>query len=150
MKKVEETVHVPAKTYVRTKYVASDGEEFYSEDQCLRHERNLEIDNHPVFKTRISNVEIFNTDYMGTLYYLTSGKDYNFFVETMQIRKNKLDENFSKYGAGWYLYWFVDGDYFCDEYYLYNYDAYTNEIKSEFAKWEEDMRSKMNGVNNGD
>lgn len=150
MKKVEETVHVPVKTYVRTKYVASDGEEFWNENQCLRHEHKLKIDNHPVFKTRIPNVEIFNTDYTGTLYHLSCEDDYNFFVETMEIRDNYLNSDFFKYGAGWYLYWFVDGDYYSDEYNFYNYNNYANEVRSELAKWEEDMRNKMGGVFDGD
>lgn len=145
MKKIEETVHVPAKTYIRTKYVASDGEEFCSEYECVRHEQKLEIDNHPVFKTCILNIEVFDTDYTGTLYYLSNKEDYNFFIKIMKINSMNLIQDFSRYGAGWYLYWYSNDDgYYYGDHNLYNYNKYVNKIKSELAKWEEDINNKIN------
>ena len=65
MKVVEKECYVPAKTYIDKTYVASDGKEFRLESDCLRYEKQLAIDNHPMYKTAIRNIDTFSVSVPG-------------------------------------------------------------------------------------
>ena len=45
MKVVTEEHYIPERRYTTTKYIASDGKEFSTEEACLIHEKQLEIEN---------------------------------------------------------------------------------------------------------
>ena len=144
MKVVEKECHVPARTYIDKKYVASDGREFIFESDCLRYEKQLEIERHTLYATAIKDAETFYDSYRATLYYISSKEDYDFFKETQGIdveKENYFDSNFNKYGAGWYLYHIEDGGDYPDDKYLLNYDAYEKMIESELEEYKSRMRS---------
>lgn len=145
MKVVEKECHVPARTYIDKKYVASDGKEFIFESDCLRYEKQLEIEKHPVYTSAIRSVYLFEEGYGATLYYLSSQEDYEFFIETQGFdKKYYFQSDFDEYGAGWYLYWCEDGGDYPDDHYLKNYDAYEKRIESDWEEYKSDMRSRMN------
>lgn len=145
MKVVEKECHVPARTYIDKKYVASDGKEFIFESDCLRYEKQLEIEKHPVYTSAIRRVCLFEEGYGATLYYLSSQEDYDFFIETQGFdKKYYFWSDFDEYGAGWYLYWCEDGGDYPDDHYLKNYDAYEKQVESDWEEYKSDMRSRMN------
>ena len=144
MKVVEKECHVPARTYIDKKYVASDGREFIFESNCLRYEKQLAIESHPIYTTAIKDAETFWDSYRATLYYISNKEDYDYFKETQGIdveNEYYFDSNFNKYGAGWYLYHIEDGGDYPDYKYLRNYDAYEKMIESELAEYKSRMRS---------
>lgn len=144
MKVVEKECHVPARTYIDKKYVASDGKEFIFESDCLKYEECLAIESHPIYTTAIKDAETFWDSYRATLYYFSSKEDYDFFKKTQGIDVEKeyyFDSNFNKYGAGWYLYHIEDGGDYPDYKYLRNYDAYEKMIESEWEEYKSHMRS---------
>ena len=144
MKVVEKECHVPARTYIDKKYVASDGKEFIFESDCLRYEKRLEIESHPIYTTAIRRVCLFEEGYGATLYYLSSKEDYEFFIETQGFdRKYYFRSDFDEYGAGWYIYWCEDGGDYPDDHYLKNYDAYEKRIETDWEEYKYDMRSRM-------
>lgn len=144
MKVVEKKCHIPAKTYIDKKYIALDGKEFISENDCLRYEKQLAIESHPIYTTAIKNVDLFEEGYIATLYYLSSKEDYEFFIETQDInRKYCFNSDFDECGAGWYIYWCEDGGDYPDEHFLKNYDAYERRIESDWGKYKSYMRSRM-------
>lgn len=145
MKVVEKECHVPARTYIDKKYIASDGKEFSFESDCLRYEEQLAIGSHPIYATAIKNAETFYDSYRATLYYISSKEDYDFFKKTQGIDVEKeyyFDSNFNEYGAGWYLCHIEDGGDYPDNTYLWNYDAYEKMIESEL----EEYKSRMRGL----
>jgi hypothetical protein len=144
MKVVEKECYVPARTYIDKKYVASDGKEFIFESDCLKHEKRLEIESHPIYTSAIRHVWLFEEGYGATLYYLSNQEDYEFFIETQGFdKKYYFHSDFDKYGAGWYLYWYEDGGDYPDDHYLKNYDAYEKQMDSDWEEYKADMRSKM-------
>lgn len=145
MRVVEKECYVPARTYIDKKYVASDGKEFIFESDCLRYEKQLEIEKHPVYTSAIRHVCLFEEGYGATLYYLSNQEDYEFFIETQGFdEKYYLQSDFDEYGAGWYLYWCEDGGDYLDDHYLKNYNAYEKRIESDWEEYKSDMRSRMN------
>ena len=144
MKIVEKEYCIPAKTVITTIYVASDGKEFISEYDCMQYEKQLEIKNHPTYKSMIENVSTFEDEHYGTLHYISSQEDYEYFKETKGIKNNyRFDSNFDEYGAGWYLYWTEDGGDYPDDKYLKNYDAYESDVESRWNEYKKYMRHKM-------
>ena len=99
MKIVTEEHYVPERRYTTTKYIASDGKEFTTEDACLVHEDLLEIKNHPVFKNCIIDILTFDDEHRGILYYLSNEDDYNFLVKNLGLRRNdSINSDFYDYG----------------------------------------------------
>lgn len=144
MKIVEEEHYIPARTYIDKKYVASDGRRFISESDCLRYEKQVEIEKHPIYATAIKGVCLFEEGYGATLYYISSQEDYEFFIETQGFDgKYYFYSDFDEYGAGWYLYWCEDGGDCPDDYYLNYYDAYEKQIDSDWEEYKSNMRSRM-------
>ena len=146
MKIIEKERSVPAWTYIETMYIASDGKEFTSKDACLRYEKQLEIESHPIYKSSIKDVYTFEDEHYVTLYYISNQEYYEYFKETQGIKNNRhFDSDFEKYGAGWYLFYTVDGG--CtingDDFFLYNYDAYEKDIEARWSEYKEDIRLKM-------
>ena len=140
MKVVTEEKYIPAKTCTITKYIASDGKEFADEDMCLRYEEQIEVMNHPVFKSRIANLISYDDDYNVTLYYIRDKKDYDFLIKHRPISpEDQVYSDFEKYGEGWYLFWVECAD--C--YNIYNYDAYEKQMESNWKEYKEKMHSLM-------
>lgn len=144
MKVVEKECYVPARTYIDKKYVASDGKEFTFESDCLRYEKQLKIESHPIYASAIKHVYLFEEGCYATLYYLSSQEDYEFFVETQDFNKYYFDSDFDEYGSGWYLCWCEDGGDYPDNHYLQNYNAYEKRIDLCWQKYKSDIRSMMN------
>lgn len=145
MRIVEKECYIPAKTYIDKIYIASDDKEFSRENDCLRYEKRLEIESHPIYTSAIKNVCLFEEGYGATLYYLSNKEDYEFFIETQGFDKRYyFDSDFDEYGTGWYLYWCEDGGDYPDEHHLMNYDVYEKQIDSDWKEYKSDMRSRMN------
>lgn len=146
MKVVTEECYIPESRYTITKYIASDGKKFSTEEACLIYERQLEIENHPVIQNAILDIEIYRDEYYGSLYYLSNEDDYEFLIKALNIRASqysKLSSDFDDYGEGWYLYWCEHGSYH-DYHELHNYNAYVKQIEIDFKEWKEDIQKKLN------
>lgn len=144
MKVVTEEHYIPAKTYTTTKYITLDGKEFQNEDDCLRHEKYLEIINHPVFKSKIETVGTFDDEHRGCLYYLRNKEDYDFLINHSGFSHGDyIDSNFEEYGGGWYLFWCENGGDYYDFYNICNYDAYEKNIESDWKEYKEKMHKLM-------
>lgn len=144
MKVVTEEHYIPEKRYTTSKYIASDGVEFSTECDCLRHEEYLEVINHPVFKSCIENVFTYGDEYLADLYYISSEDDYKFLLEHLGLMRSiRCRSDFYKYNSGWYLYWSESGGDNPDEHYLLNYNAYVEEIEDSIKDWKTSIQSKL-------
>ena len=148
MKVVTEEHYVPERRYTITKYIASDGKEFHAKADCSRHEEQLEIMSHPVFKNCIIDIHTFDDEYRGILYYLSSEDDYKFLIKCLGLKFNDgINSNFYDYGKGWYLYWCEDWGDCSAHHHIYNYNAYVEEIETDLKEWKDAIQNKMNEVN---
>ena len=143
----EKEITIPAKTYIERKYIASDGTEFTSEDSCLWYEKNLEINQHPVYVNAIENVYTYDEDYVATLFYFSNEEDYKFFLNSkgFSIKRDykynhKLESDFKNYGAGWYICWSYSWGDFCDTYYIRNYNNYIKKKKKEWQCYKNKLK----------
>ena len=144
MRVVTEEHYVPEKHYITTKYIASDGEIFYTEDGCLRHEKYIETQKHPVFKNCITNVYTFDDEYCAVLYYIRGKEDYDFLISHNGVSKrDHVYSDFEQYGEGWYLFWSESGGDYYDVFNIYNYDIYVKEIESNLEEWKTKMHNLM-------
>lgn len=144
MKVVTENHYVPAKHYTTTKYIASDGREFFTEDDCVRHEKYIEINNHPVFKNCITNILTLDEDYNVSLYYIRNQDDYDFLIDNTGISKRDyIFSDFKQHGEGWYVF-YNDGLDYHDNFYIYNYNVYVKKMENELKSWQENIQSKIN------
>lgn len=148
----EKEIIIPAKTYIERKYIASDGKYFTSEDSCLSYEKNLEIKKHPVYANAIKDIYTYNEDYVATLYYFSNEEDYKFFLNSKNLKANKVDKygcphklesDFEDYGAGWYICWSYSWGDYCDTYYIRNYNNYINEIEKEWQCYKDRLKEAI-------
>lgn len=110
----------------------------------MRHEKQLAIENHPIYTSTIEDVCTFDDENYGTLHYISSQEDYGYFKETQGIKSEfYFHSDFNKYGAGWYLYFVIDGGDYPSDKYLKNYDAYEKDVESRWNEYKKDMRYKM-------
>ena len=144
MKIVKKEHYIPANTVITTVYIASDGKEFTSENDCIAHEKQIEIANHPIYTSAIKNVYTFEDEDWATLFYISSQEDYEYFKETQGIKTERyFHSDFNEYGVGWYIFYVIDGGDYPSYQYLYNYNAYEHEIELRWKKYKKDMRYKM-------
>ena len=145
----EREVTIPAKTYIERKYIASDGKCFTSDDRCLQYEKILEINQHPVYVNAIKNIYNYNEDEMATLYYFSNEEDYKFFLNSQNLKvdrvdkygcRHKLESDFVKYGAGWYICWSYSWGDYSDTYYIRNYNNYINEIEKQYQCYKDGLK----------
>lgn len=137
MQKVEVEHHIPARVYTTIKYIAYDGCEFDTESACLRHERDLEIEKHPVFKSKTVGAYTLDDWLSADLYYISSREDFEFFKKSMGYRS--YDSDFDSHGAGWYMYWVIDGGDGPDYPQLRNLNAYEKELEEDLHNWKENI-----------
>ena len=150
MQIIEKENHVPAWTYISKTYIASDGKEFTSEDACLRYEKQLAIESHPIYTSAIQDVYTFEDEHWGTLYYISSQEDYEYFKETQGIKtEHYFRSDFNECGAGWYIFYSIDGGDYPSYQYLYNYNVYENDVERRWNEYKEDIRIKMEQKNIG-
>ena len=149
MKTITKTKIIPEQHKEITVYISEDGKEFYSQQDCLRHENALCIARHPVFRSKIVNVGLFGNDHCADLYYFSNQEDYDFFIEKMGLKcaskyRTIVNSNFNDVsgGAGWYLYW-VESDDYSDNHYIQNCQSYMREIHQDFAEWQADLDRRM-------
>jgi hypothetical protein len=151
MKLVENHETIPAqpeRVVTHYRWVAFDGKEFNSKLACERYEKRLQVEQHPVFASKIHYVPIDMEGHYGALYNLTSQEDYDFFKQNVGVLRWYLDE-WDQYGPGWYLHYCENGgdvDYDC----LYHYDEFEQErIKAieEFCESIKFVREQINKAN---
>jgi hypothetical protein len=144
MKIVTEEKIIPEHKVTTTKYIASDGKEFSTEDACLVYEGRIEINNHPVFKNCITDILTFDNEHRCNLYYLSNKDDYEFLVKNLGFtHTDVVNSEFDDYGKGWYLYWNESCSYYADHHYIRNYNVYVKEIESELKEWKENIEEKI-------
>ena len=85
MKVVEKERYIPARTYIDKTYVALDGKVFNQESDCLRYEKQLETEKHPVFASAINNAYVYDDGRSAVLYYFSSQEDYDFFIKAKNL-----------------------------------------------------------------
>lgn len=132
----------PEKKITRTVYVASDGKEFLFKSDCELHEKQLEIQSHPVFLSR-REARTFWDEYGASLYCLSSQSDYEFWISnigTPHLRRNHWQEG---YGPGWYIFYTIDGGDSDDYRYLFKLDEYINGIHDQVDEWLSEIENKI-------
>ena len=135
---------IPERTVTNEIFIADDGQEFYTEKDCLLHERNCEIQAHPVFKTCVTGCCTFDECYGMVLYHLRNDEDHEFLLSTFTDRqKIHFADEYEKYGPGWYMYYSESGDYIYDISNLRNFEHYLEETRDDFNKWEDDIIEKL-------
>ena len=144
---VSEEIYIPEKRYIQNKYVAEDGTQFNGEQECLKYEEQLKNQEHPVIKSCIYNINIYDISYNGVLYYFSSEDDYDFLIKHLGLINTTYScfkSDFLKYGIGWYLYWEEIGEYM-DYRYLMNFDAYVENLEADLKEWKEDIQRRIYG-----
>lgn len=121
------------KVILVNKYIAKDGKEFDSKKDCIKYERELELNNNELFKSIIKGVYDFWDNRDSNLIYLSKKEDLDsikYYYDTEYII-----EDFEKYGKGWYIFYKEDtlDSYW---YYLYNIENYKRDIRFQFNEWE--------------
>lgn len=144
MRREIRTKVIPERTVTNEIFIANDGTEFYTEKDCLSHERNCEIQAHPVFKTCVTGCCTFDEYYGIILYHLGNDEDHEFLLSTFTDRqKIHFADEYEKFGPGWYMYYSESGDYIYEINYLKNFQHYLEETKDDFNKWEDAIIEKM-------
>ena len=123
------------------KYIAEDGKEFDSKKDCIKYEKELELNNNALFKSIVKGVYDFWDNRDSALIYLSKKEDLDsikYYYDTEYII-----EDFEKYGKGWYM---IKKEYTIDSYwyYLYNIENYTKDIEFQFNEWKSLIEKKIN------
>lgn len=124
----------PERIVTETIYVASDGKEFRFKSDCEAHEKRIEIESHPVFKSRVK-ARTFYEDNMAWLYYFRSGEDYEFWLDNIGTRYLNRDHWKDGFGPGWYLFYSEDGGDYADSHYLYKLEEYEKDCRQLIDEW---------------
>ena len=132
----------PERTVTDTIYVASDGKEFRFKSECEIYEKQLEVQNHPVYNAWIK-ARTFWDDYAANLYYIRNKEDYEVWCENIGIQYLNVDHWEDGFGPGWYLFYSVDGGDYADRRYLYKLDEYEREIRHQFDNWHDDVENRI-------
>ena len=130
---------IPAHEDQVTIYIAEDGTEFLSKTACIAHDEYLKHLQHPVIANR-HELRSYWDDRPGTVYYIRNQEDleylkateFKYACRTTYFQK-QLKEVCTVFPALYYYVEDTSGDY--DWYYIYKYEEYLNEGKSEFDKW---------------
>lgn len=120
------------KIILTNKYIAEDGKEFDSKKDCIKYENKIKYGESSVMKSLIDSIYTFWENERCNLVYISDRNDYEIFKS--QDKEHCWEEDFEKYGKGWYLYVVDDfGDGPRNQ--LYNLNHYTEEIKNNFDMW---------------
>ena len=143
--KVENRTEVIPERYIeKTVYVAKDGKEFGMYDECWRYEKNLEIMEHPVSKSKKQIEDIFYDDITLSVYYISSFEDWHFFMKYLVDTNRSAGALYDNYGAGWYVVRHIDGgDHNDTDIVLFLEDLVKN-CEEIFDKWRNDIFTKFN------
>ena len=122
------------------KYIAKDGKEFDSKKDCIKYEKELELNNDKLFKSIIKGVYNFWDNRCGDLIYVSKEKNIESIKYYYDIEH--IIEDFRKYGKGWYIFY---KEYSIDSYwyYLYNIENYKRDIRFQFNEWESMIDKKI-------
>lgn len=151
MKRRDYTQTIPERIVSVTDYVAYDGKVFQSESECRDYEERLKekqkVESHLVFKSR-SEITTWPDGNFAYLYYFRSEEDYNFFVDDMMKlnRRYISQDDFPKFGSGFYIFETLDGGDGSDSYYIYNVDYYSYMIDTEWENWKNEVKQLMHSV----
>ena len=124
MKIVRKQVYVQTPKIVES-YVSSDGFEFASRAECETHEAALGFKGIKVVETAITNLNDFFSENPMTMYKIENEDDWNILVERVWFYRQSEKQYL---GPGKYL---AVQEYCGDhpeEYTIYEYDAYMNNI----------------------
>ncbi len=132
----------PEKKVTRSYYVASDGKEFLFKSGCELYEKQLEVKNHPVFKSCIG-VHTFWDDDLAKLYYFRDQEDYEFWSDNIGVLYFDVNHWENDFGPGWYLFYTIDGGDWEDSHYLYKLDEYERGIKNDLEHWHTEIVNKI-------
>ena len=147
MKRVVTKKVVPEHIEEVVKYIAFDGAEFYSEQECEQHEssvmRENEIKSHLVFQSE-RPIELYPECNSAHLYYIESDEEYNFLLACKKPGHANQDD-YEKYGPGFYILKIEQGDY-RDSYYLLHLNTYLDLVKLEYHNWLSDIDDCIDSI----
>lgn len=143
MKIETRTEVIPELLIEKTVYVAKDGKEFITSDECWRYEKKLEIIEHPVYKSHKQFEDIFDDYQILHAYYISSLEDWHFFLKHI-VDDRSASVLFDKYGVGWYVVWHIDGDDHNDTDVVLFLENIIKDHEKDFDKWREDIFTKFN------
>ena len=135
MKIEQEEVIIPEQREVRLKYIADDGKCFNSEKTCREYEARMEIENNPIFKSRIEVKTVSGAS--AILFYITAASDIQWLRDNGCITKNNFTVNdWPTNGEGWYLYWQI---YNSEKHVAFSYfrhiHSYMRSIEEKYREW---------------
>lgn len=143
MKIIRKKVYVQTPKIIES-YESSDGFEYASRAECESHERTLGFRGVKVVETAINDLNDFYDERPMTLYKVESEADWNVLVERIWFyRQNKRVYP----GPGFYVAVQMNGGDYDDEYEIYEYDEYMNNLHhyyNEFCNRMEDAFQDLN------
>lgn len=125
-------------------YIASDGKVFMDQDACLMYEKRLEIESHPVFRSR-REITLWPDDKYAALYYLRSEEDHNWLKQHCLCEKS-IQDDFAKFGPGFYIAVNVDGGDSSDVYRLHHANYYIHILELELDNFQNDLKDLMQDI----
>lgn len=147
MNKITKKIHIPEHIEEVIIYVAFDGEEFHSEEECRNHEnlilRKQEVESHPVFQSE-RPIELYPECNSAHLYYIESDEEYNFLLACKKPGRANQDD-YEKHGPGFYILQIEQGDY-RDNYYLLHLNTYLDLVKLEYHNWLSDIDDCIDSI----
>lgn len=140
IKQVQET-----KTYTVDKYIAEDGKEFSSQQECLVYERKLFLGKKsaPLFTTSFPSID---GEHCMCLFYLKSQDDVDYIITDYKILKGYFYTDFDQNGESWYLFWWENGGDWPDTYRLYHYETYIKEAEENLACFKREVKEAMDAA----
>lgn len=136
MKTVQTEVIIPEQRAIKTQYVAEDGRTFDFEEQCIDYEKRLAIQGNPVYRSGIPNVQDFKTGAYYNMYYIRSQEDYDFLMDMESFHPGVCEaDQFSTFGAGWYMHRWTTGRGTHGVNYIVNLDNYIAQMDKEWTNW---------------
>lgn len=128
---------------IKYTYIANDGAEFNSQEECVVHEERLAIKNLQVIKNRINGIENFE-GYWAELYLINSREDYEDVLFYLgEDAKGKLTTNFNNDNLGWFIHWVEPGEGKPDEHYLLNYKYYFRSIHENLMLFDKRIQEEI-------
>lgn len=147
MEVLEEVKIIPEHEIKLIHYVAFDGKCFSSSEECQCYEtwRKYYLDKQslPVFR-RSRDTIIYPDELPATMYYISSDRDYDDLMN--YVNGVKIQDDYPKFGPGFYLYVEESGGDSKDSYRLHFLDHYINLIRIDIDNWLHDLSEARSSI----
>lgn len=143
MRFVEKKLTVPAKTLRKMVWVAFDGTEFDSYEECSDYERNTKLKSTGVFEQKIENIHEFCKGYLATLFFIQSQEDYNTMMEIKSMHHlSDTSDTFEQCGPGWYMHHWEDNGSIHGIDFINSLSKYISNLEERWWQWKYDVAQK--------